>query len=85
MGRKPLTPEQRKRTRAYLKRWREEHKEQRQVYDKQWREKNRNRRWYQENRERLNEIRRNRYRAKKKSKPVGGGLKQKQARCDPAP
>jgi hypothetical protein len=68
MGRKPLTPEQRKRNRAYLKRWQEEHGEHRQAYYKQWREKNRNRSWYQENRERLNETRRKRYRSKKKSK-----------------
>jgi hypothetical protein len=68
MGRKPLTPEQRERNRAYVRRWQEEHRKHRQAYDKQWREKNRNRLWYQENRERLNEIRRKRYRAKKRSK-----------------
>ena len=59
MGRKPLSPEQREKRRAYLKTWREKHKEHLRAYDKRWHEKHRERRlaydkrWHEENRERV--------------------------------
>ena len=59
MGRKPLSPEQREKRRAYLKTWREKHKEHLRAYDKRWHEKHReqrlayDKRWHEENRERV--------------------------------
>ena len=59
MGRKPVSPEQQERRRAYLKAWREKRRAERRAYDKQWVEKNR---------ERVNEMRRKRNVRKRKPK-----------------
>ena len=59
MGRKPLTPEQRERRRAYLKAWRSDHREHCIAYDKRQRQKRReqrradNVRWYETHREQV--------------------------------
>ena len=49
-----------KRRAAYLKAWREEHREKNLAYNKRWRS---------ENRDRVNEMQRQRRRAQKESKP----------------
>jgi hypothetical protein len=57
MGKKPFSPEQREKRRAYHKVWQEAHRAERRAYNKQWREENREqaraqkRRRYAENRE----------------------------------
>jgi hypothetical protein len=57
MGKKPLTPEQRERNRAYLKAWREKHRAERRAYGKRYHEEHReqrlayDKRWHAENRE----------------------------------
>ena len=59
MGKKPLTPEQRERRRAYLKAWRSAHREHCIAYDKRQRQKRReqrradNARWYDTHREQV--------------------------------
>jgi hypothetical protein len=59
MGKKPLTPEQRERRRAYLKAWRAVHREHCIAYDKRQRQKCReqrradNARWYETHREQV--------------------------------
>jgi hypothetical protein len=44
MGKKPFTPEQRERRRAYLKAWRAQHREHCIAYDKRQRQKRREQR-----------------------------------------
>ena len=60
MTKKPLSPKQRETRRAaYLKAWREKHREKNLAYNKRWRS---------ENRDRVNEMQRKR-RAQKETKP----------------
>jgi hypothetical protein len=59
MEKKPLSPEQRERKRAYLKAWREKHQERLHAYNKTWHGEHReqrlayHKRWHEENRERV--------------------------------
>jgi hypothetical protein len=72
---KPCDGLEREKSRAaYIKAWREKHREHRRAYNKQWREENReqhnatNKRWREENRDHINKTRRKRRRVRKEAK-----------------